>query len=222
MFGTGLTDFIISSGLIVIAATIFVECGFFAGFFLPGDSLLFLAGFLAGQGKFNIGLIIFVIFAAAVCGNAVGYYTGLKSGPRLFRKEDGIFFQKENILKAQHFYIKHGGKTLILARFVPVMRSFAPLVAGIGKMPFRSFFIYSTIGAAMWASAVTLAGFWAYRVLGHSISIEKYVTPVVLAIVLISVAGSAFHGLRERKKFHGRVSARELEQGQAETDKLID
>lgn len=222
MFGAGLTDFIISSGLIVIAATIFIECGFFAGFFLPGDSLLFLAGFIAGQGQHNIVFTILIIFLAATLGNITGYYVGHKAGPKLFNKEDGIFFQKENILRAQHFYTRHGGKTLILARFVPVMRTFAPLVGGIGNMPFGKFFASSTAGAALWAILITSLGFWAFRVLGHSISIEKYVMPIVLAIILFSVAGSAFHGMRERHKYKGRVSARQLEQAQSETEEHVD
>ncbi|HEX8226762.1 MAG TPA: DedA family protein [Candidatus Saccharimonadales bacterium] len=222
MFGEGLTEFIISSGLLVIALTVFIECAFFGGFFLPGDSLLFLAGFISGRGEHNIIFTIVLIFAAAVLGNIVGYKIGQKTGPKLFRKEDGFFFQKDNILKAQQFYTKHGGKTLILARFVPVMRTFAPLVAGIGNMPFNRFFAYSTIGAALWAVLVPLSGFYAYRILGHAIDIEKFVMPVVLTIAVVSIGGSLIHGFREKRKHDRKISAQELEKAQDAAEKHID
>ncbi len=207
MFGEGLTEFIITSGLIVIAATVFIECGFLFGFFLPGDSLLFLAGFIAGQGQNNIALTILAIFFAAVAGNITGYHIGYRTGPRLFRKEEGIFFRKDHVDQAQQFYEKHGGKTLILARFVPVMRTFAPTVAGIGKMPFKRFLAYSTIGAALWAVSLPLLGFYAYRVLGHSIDIEKYVLPIVLTIMIVSIGGSVFHAIREGRKPRATTTA---------------
>ncbi len=207
MFGEGLTEFIITSGLVVIAATVFIECAFLAGFFLPGDSLLFLAGFIAGQGENNIVLTILAIFLAATGGNITGYHIGYRAGPRLFKKEEGIFFRKDHVGQAQRFYEKHGGKTLILARFVPVMRTFAPTVAGIGKMPFGRFFAYSTIGAALWALTLPLLGFWAYRVLGHSIDIEKYVLPIVLTIMIVSIGGSVFHAVREGRKPRAKTPA---------------
>lgn len=222
MFGEGLTEFIITSGLIVIAATVFIECAFIFGFFLPGDSLLFLAGFIAGQGQNNIALTIVAIFLAATLGNVVGYYIGERTGPKLFTKEEGIFFQKKYILQAQQFYTKHGGKTLILARFVPVMRTFAPVIAGVGKMPFEKFFFYSTLGAAIWAITLPLTGFYAYRVLGRSIDIEKYVLPVVLIIMIVSIGGSAFHAFRESRKQRTTVAATELQKSQAEAETHLD
>jgi len=222
MFGEGLTEFIITSGLVVIAATVFVECAFVVGFFLPGDSLLFLAGFIAGQGQNNIALTILAIFFAATIGNVTGYYIGAKSGPRLFHKEEGIFFQKDHILQAQNFYAKHGGKTLILARFVPVMRTFAPLVAGIGKMPFARFFAYSTIGAALWSISIPLLGFWAYRVLGHSIDIEKYILPIVGIIMIVSIGGSVLHAIREGTKKKQTRDPSVLDQNQSEAEQKID
>lgn len=222
MFGTGLTEFIITSGLVVIAATVFIECGFAFGFFLPGDSLLFLAGFIAGQGKSNIALTIFAIFLAATLGNATGYHIGKKAGPKIFSKEEGIFFQKRHIVQAQEFYAKHGGKTLILARFVPVLRTFAPLVAGIGKMPFSRFMAFSSVGAAIWSLTIPLLGFWAYRVLGHSISIEKYVLPVVLGITLLSIGGSAAHAAREGLKQRGKKSPQTAEKNSAVAEKHND
>ncbi len=221
MFGGNLTDIIMTGGLVVIAITVFIECGFLFGFFLPGDSLLFLAGFMAGQGKHNIVATVGVIFLAATIGNVVGYYIGHKAGPKVFTREDGILFQKEHILQAQHFYAKHGGKTLILARFVPVLRTFAPFVGGIGNMSFRSYLMFSSVGAALWSILIPSLGFWAYRVLGHKINIEKYVLPVVLIIMLVTLGGSLFHAVREGRKKHNKVAASDLEQGQADVDHLL-
>jgi membrane-associated protein len=221
MFGEGLTEFIIASGLWVIAATVFIECAFIFGFFLPGDTLLFLAGFIAGQGENNIILTMAAIFFAATLGNIVGYRIGERTGPKIFTKEEGVFFQKRHILQAQDFYDKHGGKTLILARFVPVMRTFAPLIAGIANMPFGRFFAYSTIGAAIWAILLPALGFWAYRVLGHAIEIEKYVLPIVLFIMVVSIGGSGLHAFIESKKHRTRIKASDLSKNQAEAEQHI-
>lgn len=221
MFGEGLTEFILEGGLYFIAATVFIECAFIFGFFLPGDTLLFLAGFIAGEGVNNIALTMAAIFVAATAGNVVGYRIGEKTGPKIFTKEDGIFFQKRHILQAQDFYEKHGGKTLILARFVPVMRTFAPLIAGIANMPFGKFFFYSTVGAAIWAILLPALGFWAYRVLGHAIEIEKYVLPIVLFIMVASIGGSALHAYVENKKHKSKIQAAELEKNQAEAEQSI-
>lgn len=220
MFGNGLTSIIIDGGLFIIAATVFIECAFILGFFLPGDTLLFLAGFIAGQGRNNIVFTAALILFAATLGNMVGYSIGRRAGPKFFTKDDGILFQKRYVLQAQEFYEKHGGKTLILARFIPVVRTFAPLVAGIGKMPFHRFLFFSTAGAALWAVLIPGIGFWAYRVLGHAIDIEKYVMPVVLGIMIISIGGSAFHAIREGKKQRRRrrVTTADLEKNQAEAE----
>lgn len=218
----GLTDFIVEGGLWVIVLTVFIECGFFAGFFLPGDSMLFLAGFMAGEGAHNIYFTILMIFLAAVAGNVVGYQIGAKAGPKLFRKDDGIFFQKANILRAQKFYEKHGGKTLILARFVPVLRTFAPLVAGIGTMTFKRFFVFSTIGAALWAILVPTTGYIVYNAVGHVIDISRWMEIIFVTIIVVSIGGSLFQAWREKRK-HGRsVSARELEAEQAKAEAQID
>lgn len=222
MFGEGLTEFILHGGIYLIAATVFIECAFIFGFFLPGDTLLFLAGFIAGQGESNLVVTMAAIFVAAVLGNVVGYRIGEKTGPRIFTKEDGVLFQKRHILQAQDFYDKHGGKTLILARFVPVMRTFAPLIAGIANMPFGKFFFYSTVGAAVWAILLPALGFWAYRVLGHSIDIEKYILPIVAVIMVASIGGSALHAYLENKKHKTKISAAELEKNQAEAESHLD
>jgi membrane-associated protein len=215
MFGEGLTDLIAASGLWVIAATVFIECGFFGGFFLPGDSLLFLAGFLAAEGVNNIVVTIVVILTAAILGNCLGYFIGTKAGPKLFTKEDSIFFNKSYILRAQQFYEKHGGKTLILARFVPILRTFAPLVAGIGTMTFRRFFVFSTVGAILWAVFVPLTGYYIFKFIGHEVDISKYMEVIFLAIIAVSIASPILHGIREKRKQKVHVSSAQLRAEQA-------
>src|SRR3989338_10680690 len=134
-----LTEILPVIGYTGITAIIFAESGLLIGFFLPGDSLLFTAGFLASQGVFNIALLCALSFIAAVTGDSVGYAFGKNIGPKLFTKEDSWLFHKKNLAKAQHFYEKYGVKTIILARFIPVVRTFAPIVAGIGNMHYKTF-----------------------------------------------------------------------------------
>ena len=124
---------------------VFSESGLFVGFFFPGDSLLFTAGFLASQGVFNIGLLIVIVFIAAVLGDNVGYAFGKKVGPMIFNREDSLFFHKDNLERASRFYDAHGKKTIILARFLPGVRTFAPILAGVGKMNYATFFSYNII-----------------------------------------------------------------------------
>lgn len=183
-------------GLIAIWAIIFAESGLLVGFFLPGDSLLFTAGFLASQNLFNIYLLIVGAFICAVLGDNVGYATGHKFGRRLFQREDSRFFHKKHLVSAQNFYDKHGKKTIVLARFTPVIRTFAPIVAGIGKMNYRMFFAYNLIGGLIWTVGVTLLGYF----LGQLIpDVDKYLLPIILAIIIISIAPSIVHFYQESK-----------------------
>jgi membrane-associated protein len=184
-------------GHLAIWSIIFAESGLFFGFFLPGDSLLFAAGFLASQGFLNIFALIIGCFVCAVVGDNVGYATGKRFGHKLFSKEDSLFFHKNHIVKAQKFYDKHGKKTIVLARFMPVVRTFAPIVAGIGKMDYPTFFKFNLLGGLVWTSGLCTLGF----VLGKSIpDVDKYLLPITLAIVVISVIPSLLHLLPERKK----------------------
>jgi membrane-associated protein len=130
------------------------------GFFLPGDTLLLSAGILAAQGKLSLSLTMAVIAFAAILGDNTGYSLGRAMGPRLFRKKDGILFRHEYVARAEKFYEKYGSKTMLLSHFIPVVRSFAPLVAGVGKMPRWQFFIFDAIGDIVWAVATTLVGYW--------------------------------------------------------------
>ncbi len=184
-------------GHLAIWSIIFAESGLFFGFFLPGDSLLFAAGFLASQGFLNIFVLIVGCFICAVVGDNVGYATGKRFGHKLFSKEDSLFFHKNHIVKAQKFYDKHGKKTIVLARFMPVVRTFAPIVAGIGKMDYATFFKFNLLGGLVWTCGLCTLGF----VLGKSIpDVDKYLLPITIAIVVISVVPSLIHLLPERKK----------------------
>lgn len=186
---------ILGTGLIAIGATVFAESGLLIGFFLPGDTLLFGAGLLASQGTFNIWVLIAVVIAAAIVGDNVGYSIGRRAGPRMFKRKDGILFHQDQLQKAEAFYEKHGGKTIILARFVPIVRTFAPVVAGASKMPRERFMVFNVVGAILWGGGVTLAGYW----LGQRMPwLENYIDPVIIGIIVISIASALIHLLRDK------------------------
>jgi membrane-associated protein len=190
------THLIQSGGLLVIALIVYAESGMMVGFFLPGDTLLLSAGVLAAQGQFPIELTIAVIALAAVLGDNTGYLLGRTMGKRLFKKKDGIIFRQEYVQRAEKFYEKHGAKTLLIAHYVPIVRSFAPLVAGVGKMNRAQFFIYDLIGAASWAIIITLLGYW----FGSRIpDIDKYILPVILAVMAISFGPMVWHIVKDPK-----------------------
>lgn len=187
---------ILSGGLIAIGATVFAESGLLVGFFLPGDTLLFGAGILAAQGILPLGWLIIIVIVSAILGDNVGYSIGRRTGKRLFTKKESILFKQEHIERAEKFYEKHGGKTIILARFVPVVRTFAPMVAGIGKMSRGRFLMFNIVGGILWGGGVTLLGYW----LGQKMPwLEHYITPVILGIVLLSFSLAMFHLFREKE-----------------------
>lgn len=182
-------------GYLIIFAIIFAESGLLFGFFFPGDSLLFTAGLFASQGGFNIFPLALGCFIAAVLGDSVGYYTGHKLGRRLFRKDDSLLFHKDHLLKAEKFYEKHGGKTIILARFMPAVRTFAPIVAGIGSMKYSTFLSYNVFGGFFWAVGMSIAGYF----LGTLIpDVDKYLLPIIAFIILASVAPAAYQIFKEK------------------------
>lgn len=174
---------------------VFAESGILIGIFLPGDSLLFTAGFLASVGVFNIYILAFGCFVAAVVGDNVGYAFGKKLGPRIFSKEDSFWFHKKHLLRAEKFYEKHGGKTIVLARFTPIVRTFAPIVAGAAHMNYRTFFIYNLVGGFLWAVGLTALGYIA----GKSIpNVDKYILPILFVIIFVSLLPTFYHLLKER------------------------
>lgn len=176
---------IMALGTLGVIAVVFVETGLFFGFFLPGDSLLFTAGFLASQGYVSFAWLLVGTFIAAVVGDSIGYAFGKKIGPTLFSKEDSVIFNKQHIVRAQQFYEKHGKKTIILARFMPIIRTFAPIVAGIGTMPYRTFITFNIIGAFIWTWGMLWLGYGLGALIPNP---DKYVIPVVIVIILASAA----------------------------------
>ena len=194
-----LVSLIIWAGYIGIFIIIFAECGVLLGIFLPGDSLLFTAGFLASQGKLDLVLLMIICFAGAVLGDNFGYAFGRRAGPAIFKKEDSFFFHKKHLERAARFYDAHGGKTIILARFMPIIRTFAPILAGVGRMNYKVFIIYNLVGGALWAIGLTGLGYF----LGSSIpGVDRYLFPIVLLIIIVSMLPGIIATLRSyiRKK----------------------
>ncbi len=201
--GLDLVDIISAAGIPAVIAIIFAESGLLIGFFLPGDSLLFTAGFLVYSGifKINIHLFVTLLFAAAVLGDSVGYTFGRRVGRRLFTRQNSRFFKQENMQAAQAFYEKHGGKTVIIARFIPFVRTFAPVVAGIGKMDYRRFLIYNMIGAFLWAVCITYAGYYLGALFtSMGLDIDHVLLPIVALILLASLAPPIVHILKDKKQ----------------------
>jgi membrane-associated protein len=189
--------------VLVLAAIIFAESGLLIGFFLPGDSILFTAGFLveATRLHFNIHLLVLIVFIAAVLGDAVGYIFGKKIGRKIFNRPNSLLFRKENIEKAEAFYQKHGGVTVIIARFIPVVRTFVPIVAGVGNMSYRKFLSFNVIGALLWAAGVTYAGFIVGRTLTKlGINVDTILLPIIALIIVASIIPPAIHILKDKKQ----------------------
>jgi len=205
--GFDLIDFITWASIFGVALIVFAESGLLIGFFLPGDSLLFTTGILIhsgivnlGVGDWNIHLAVLIIFLAAVLGDSVGYTFGRKAGPRVFRKPDARLFKQEYVKKAQEFYEKHGGKTIILARFIPIVRTFAPVVAGASNMNYKRFLSFNIIGGLLWAAGITYLGYALGTVLENAgLEIDHVLLPIIAIIILISVLPPAIHIFKDKK-----------------------
>lgn len=170
-------------GLIGVYAIVFAESGLFFGFFLPGDSLLFTAGLFASQGYINIYWLLIGTAVCAIAGDSVGYAFGKKVGPAIFSREDSFFFKKKHVESARVFYEKYGVKTIVFARFVPIVRTFAPIVAGVANMNYRTFLLFNIIGGVCWVFSMTLAGFF----LGTFFpNIERYLHYIIFGIIVVS------------------------------------
>ncbi|MFP5375631.1 MAG: DedA family protein [Acidimicrobiia bacterium] len=183
-------------GTIGLFLVVFAESGLLIGFFLPGDSLLFTAGVFAAAGKLDIAVILPGVFIAAVAGDQVGYAFGNRAGPALFRRPDSRFFKQAYLEKAQRYFDEHGPRTIVLARFVPIVRTFAPIVAGAGSMRYRTFVTYNVVGGLVWGVGVTSLGF----ALGEAIDIDKYLLPVIAVIVACSLVPVALELRRAREE----------------------
>lgn len=184
-------------GYIGIFAIVFAESGLFLGFFLPGDSLLFTAGFLASQGFLDIWILCIGVFIAAVLGDSVGYMFGKRVGPRIFQQEDSLFFNKENLHRAARFYERHGGKAIILARFMPVIRTFAPIMAGVGAMQYSKFLFFNIVGGIVWGIGISLAGYYLGSVIPD---VDRYLIPIILGIIMVSILPGVIHLLRDKNQ----------------------
>jgi membrane-associated protein len=197
-------------GTIGLLLIIFAESGLLIGFFLPGDSLLFTAGIFAAKGDLNLAVILVGCFAAAVLGDQVGYAFGKRVGPSLFNRPNSKLFKQEYILRADEFFEKHGAKTIVLARFVPVVRTFAPILAGVGSMRYRTFLVFNLIGGFVWAVGVTLLGYLLGDAIGAD-NIDKYLLPIIAVIIVVSVLPAVVEVMRHRSKAK-RLTAQEAEE----------
>jgi len=184
-------------GIIGVFLFIFAESGLFFGFFLPGDSLLFTAGILASAGYFNVGLLFLGSFIMAILGDSFGYYFGKKIGPRIFSKPDSFFWSKNNLYKTTKFFERHGDKAITLARFVPIVRTFTPIMAGVGQMNYRKFIFWNILGGFLWTGSMTFGGYF----LGSYIkNVDKYILPIILVIIFISFVPILIQVLKNVKK----------------------
>ena len=192
-----LKTLILAVGYVGLFAIVFAESGLFFGFFLPGDSLLFTTGFLASQGFFDLGTLLVLLSIAAIAGDSVGYWSGERFGRRLFNREDSIWFHKKHLVTAAEFYEKHGGKAIILARFLPAVRTFVPIVAGMAQMRYARFLAFNVWGGLFWVVGLTGGGY----VFGSTIpDVDRYLIPVVLLIIVVSALPTAIHLYRENRR----------------------
>jgi len=197
IFNIDLPILVKTIGYLGIFFIIFAESGLFLGFFLPGDSLLFTAGLLASQGYFNITLLILLTTFGAILGDQIGYLFGKKVGPKIFTRDDSFYFKKKYINDAENFYQKYGKKTIIIARFVPIIRTFVPILAGVGNMHYRTFITYNIIGGLLWGLGIPLLGYF----LGQQIpDIDAYLLPIILVIILISILPTGFSYIYKKLK----------------------
>jgi membrane-associated protein len=192
-----LAEAIRAVGLVGLWLIVFAESGLLIGFFLPGDSLLFTAGFLASQGYFDITTLVIVFVSAAIIGDSVGYAFGHRYGRRLFERPDSRFFKQKHLVATEAFYLKHGGMTIIVARFLPIVRTFAPIVAGVAHMNYRRFLMYNIVGGIIWGAGVPLAGFWLGSVIPD---VDKYLIPIIIGIVVLSALPTLFHIWKEHRE----------------------
>jgi membrane-associated protein len=227
LFGVSLEDLIAAVGVLGVAAIIFAESGLLIGFFLPGDTLLFTAGLLAHQDVIttNVHLMVAILFVAAVLGDNVGYMFGKRVGPRIFRKPDSLLFHQDNLQRAEHFYEKYGPITIVLARFVPIVRTFAPIVAGVGKMHYRKFFIFNLIGGLSWTAGITYVGYFGGAFLeSKGIEIDHLILPIIGIAMGITLISPLYHIFREpsarkilRDKLRGIMKAKKKPTAPTET-----
>lgn len=191
-------------GTLALIAIVFAETGLLVGFFLPGDSLLVTAGLFAARGDLNVVMLLVTLSIAAVVGDAVGYGIGRRLGPKLFKKEDSLLFKRKHLVKAHEFYERYGGKTIVIARFVPIIRTFAPTVAGAAEMTYSKFAMFNVFGGILWVFSMVLGGY----ALGSVIpNIDKYIHYVIIIVVFLSLLPPLYEWWRERRRIAAEKSA---------------
>lgn len=201
---SSLDELIRWGGYVVLACIVFAETGLLVGFFLPGDSLLVTAGLIAASGHLDIVTLNVLLSAMAIVGDTLGYYIGAKTGPKLFTREKSLFFAKDHLLKTKAFYEKYGNKTIVIARFIPLARTFAPVVAGVGQMPYRRFVTYNIMGGIFWVFSMTMVGY----ILGRTIpDIDKHISKVVIVVIFLSILPGVIEFIRERRAHNKKAAS---------------
>jgi membrane-associated protein len=185
------------AGYVGLTAIVFTETGLLFGFFLPGDSLLVTAGLFAAQGKLDVYQLGALLTVAAILGDSVGYAIGKATGPRIFNRPDSLFFNRKHLVRAAEFYEKHGGKTIIIARFMPIVRTFAPVVAGVGRMEYRRFITYNVVGGVLWVWSMLFTGYFLGRFIP---GIDQHIEKVIILVIFLSILPGIISWLRERRK----------------------
>ena len=197
LFHIDLIELIKTFGYLGIFTIVFAESGLFFGFFFPGDSLLFTAGLIASQGFINIWILVPLIILGAILGDNVGYWFGAKVGPKIFTREDSFFFHKRHVERTHNFYLKYGAKAVVLARFIPIVRTFTPILAGVGTMPYGTFLKFNIIGGVLWGAGVTLLSYFLGAIIP---GIDRYLLPIVISIIVVSFLPIAFEFFKSRTK----------------------
>jgi membrane-associated protein len=206
-------------GIVALTLIVFSETGLLAGFFLPGDSLLVTAGLFAATGVLDLWQLLFILSAAAIVGDTVGYWFGAKSGPRIFKREDSLFFNRRHLATTREFFEKHGPFTIVIARFMPIVRTFAPVVAGVGRMSYPRFLAYNVLGGALWVWSMTLLGYFLGRVIPD---VDRYVHVIIAVVVLVSVLPGILKFVQQRRKAKAiPPEARKLPPEATELDEVV-
>lgn len=201
---SNLPDLIQWAGFIGLTLIVFSETGLLVGFFLPGDSLLVTAGLLGTQGYFNVYRLAPLLTLAAICGNCTGYFIGRATGPRIFNRENSLLFNKKHAIRAHEFYERNGKKTIILAQFMPIIRTFSPVVAGVGDLSFRNFFVYTVLGAFVWIWSMIFTGYFLGRYIP---GIDKHIEIVVIIVILVSIMPGIIGGAKARARKRTKAAA---------------
>jgi membrane-associated protein len=184
-------------GHFILIAIVFAETGIMAGFFLPGDSLLVTAGLFAAAGYLNVWILMGELIVAAILGDSLSYAIGRRLGPALFKKEESFFFRKSHLDRTRAFYERYGAKTIVIARFVPIVRTFAPVVAGVGAMEYRKFIIYNVVGGFLWVVSMVMTGYWLGRLIP---GVDKHIHKIILVVIFLSILPAFIEAWRERRR----------------------